>query len=110
MHAVIRDAESQVHADLRALELPADVDRLVVRSDEDRAGEPVIRVWVIVRDEALRDPQVHARLDGLEKRIRTAAWAGDWEHWVYVRFRSSSEQADIEASEQQEKTDGPLRR
>ena len=111
MNAVIRDAEAQVLADLRALKLPAeDADRLVVQSDEDAAGDPVIRVWVIVPDEALRKPQIDARLDELEQHIRDVAWGGAWDYWVSVRFRSASEQADIEKQEQLERTRGTVRR
>lgn len=88
--------ESEILALLREQGHPLVVD-WKVKTGEDSLDYPAIWVWVI-----LETFQEFGQRDAIRKQVRERiAQAGD-DRWVYVRFRTKTEQEELDAMERQE--------
>ncbi len=80
-----------VYQALRALDLPAHVLDWDVKSGADATGDEAVWVWVTLQDEDLTDLNRGEIRDRVDTAVR--GLVEDHPPWVYVRFRSQSEQA-----------------
>ncbi len=78
------------------IEYPPFVERVIAYPDIDASGDPAIRVWVVVEDAEFERPSHVQELSAVSDVIRNATWGIDSDYWPYVRFRSVSEQVEIE--------------
>ena len=73
------------------------VDAWKVETGEDPFGDPAIRVWVI-----LESSQEFEQRHKTRKRVRETIVGSGEQRWVYVRFRTKQEQAELDELERQE--------
>ncbi|MCY4234704.1 MAG: hypothetical protein OXE74_00035 [Cyanobacteria bacterium MAG CAR2_bin_4] len=68
-----------------------------VKVGEDSFDYPAVWVWVIL--EAFQELE---QRDAIRKQVRERIAQGGDDRWVYVRFRTTAEQDDLDALERQE--------
>lgn len=68
-----------------------------VETGEDPFGDPAIRVRVI-----LESSQEFEQRHKTRKRVREAIAGSGEQRWVYIRFRTKQEQAELDELERQE--------
>ena len=101
---------SQIHALLQGQKKgwPASVARCVadwrVETGEDHLDDPAIWVWVILEDSiwgCLEDDAKSDQRDEIRKRVR-ACIAVPKDGWVYVFFRTKTEQEELDSGEDED--------
>ena len=68
-----------------------------VETGEDPFGDPAIRVRVI-----LESSQEFEQRNKIRKRVRETIVGSGEQRWVYIRFRTKQEQAELDELERQE--------
>lgn len=68
-----------------------------VETGEDPFGDPAIQVWVI-----LESSQEFEQRHKTRKRVRETIVGSGEQRWVYIRFRTKQEQAELDELERQE--------
>ena len=68
-----------------------------METGEDPFGDPAIRVWVI-----LESSQEFEQRHKTRKRVRETIVGSGEQRWVYIRFRTKQEQAELDELERQE--------
>lgn len=69
-----------------------------VETGEDPFGDPAIRVWVI-----LESSQEFEQRHKTRKRVRETIVGSGEQRWVYVRFRTKQEQAELDELDELER-------
>lgn len=67
------------------------------RIDLDSSGMPAVWVWVIVNDTAPKRKSFRSDAAEIRSNIRESLQKAGVEEWAYVRFRTKSEQKEVEA-------------
>ena len=62
---------------------------------EDWTGDPLVRIYVFLKDETIENPGWHEETFEIEKRIRTAFFDEEVPWRPSVRFRTASEQRSL---------------
>jgi hypothetical protein len=63
----------------------------------DSTGDPAVFVWIILDDATSRSGWSRDHLEPIEDAVRAALADREIELWPYIRFRSFSEQRQLEA-------------
>jgi hypothetical protein len=72
------------------------VSRVVTKIGTDSTGDPAIWIWIILKDTALAE--AWPRREDLRLWAEKAVRAAGIEHWVYIAFRTETEQRALEKS------------
>ena len=68
----------------------------VIKLDTDTAGEEAFWIWIIVEDAAAKREGFFSETRDLTRRIREQFHNAGEDRWAYVRYRTRSEQDEIE--------------
>ena len=69
----------------------------LVRTGEDSTGDPAVKIWVILNDEAGESPDFGAETADISEQVVAVLRDQHVDLWPYVRFRTRSEQDEIDA-------------
>ena len=83
---------------LKQARLPDDVIDFAIKPGPDWEGDPAVYVWVIIKDEAA-DSSFREKAAAIREQVRNVLEDADIGRWPYVRFRTESEQNELEAEE-----------
>jgi hypothetical protein len=81
---------------LKRQPFPEYVQDFAVRIGRDSTGDPAVWIWVIIRDE-VGGKGFFKRVPEVEQRIEAALRRAHIDLWPYIRFRTESEQHDLES-------------
>jgi hypothetical protein len=73
-----------------------EVVKLIWEFDTDAAGEPAIRVWVVLKDEVAERPAYFEDAVRIRDQIDLALRRRGIQRWPYIHFRTASEQRGLE--------------
>jgi hypothetical protein len=80
---------------LQNLRFP-EVVKVIREFDTDATGEPVIRVWVVLKDEVAERPTYFEEAVRIRDQIDLALRRHGVRRWPYILFHSASEQRGLE--------------
>jgi hypothetical protein len=83
---------------LKHTELSDFVTDFAIRAGLDSTGDPGVWVWVIIKDEAA-DLKFREQVAETRRQVDAAIHEADIGRWPYIRFRTESEQHELEAEE-----------
>jgi hypothetical protein len=78
-----------------------EVVKIVRTFDTDATGDPAIRVWVILKDEAAERPAYFEDAVRIRDQIDLALRRHGIRLWPYIHFRTASEQRSLERAARQ---------
>jgi hypothetical protein len=74
------------------------VERVLFELGEDLADRPAVWVWVVFADDTPELEWTSRRRARLGDRIRAALHEQEVPHWLHLRFRSATEQRELDAA------------
>jgi hypothetical protein len=80
---------------LQTLRFP-EVVKVIREFDTDAAGDPAIRVWVVLKDEVAEKPTYFEEAVRIRDQIDFALRRHGVQRWPYILFHSASEQRALE--------------
>lgn len=87
----------QLRAVMSAIHLPDFVQTWDYEFGLDWSGDPAVWIWLVVDDDAANHPSFMTTSTRLQREIHRALKATGSERWPYVRFRTFSEQRELQA-------------
>ncbi len=90
--------QDQVEAVLASIEHFPFVTEIRHELDNDWAGEPAVRFWVILQDD-VTDAEFAERAEKVRWTIFEAVNKSEIDRWPYIRFRDESEQMELDREE-----------
>ncbi len=91
--------QEQVETVLGRIERPPFVNEIRHLLDTDHAGDPAVRIWVIVDDDTAAGPDFISTAEQVQATIVEALREAEIGRWPYVHFRGYSEQVELDRAE-----------
>ncbi len=88
--------EEQIEAVLATIERPTYVTEIRFALDNDWAGDPAVRFWVIMQDAIADSEEILEHAEPVRSTILHALRDAEISRWPFLRFRSQSEQAELD--------------
>ena len=85
-----------IHEMLEQAHVSDQVNTYVVRTGEDSTGDPAVKIWVILNDEVGESPDFGRETADISQQVVAVLRDRHVDLWPYVRFRTRSEQDEIE--------------
>lgn len=82
---------------MKAVEFPDFVQTWDYEFGRDSSGQPAVWIWLVVDDAAADDPAFTAATTRLRREIHRSLQREGLDRWPYLRFRTFSEQRELQA-------------
>ena len=91
------DELDRLRAAMKTVDFPDVVQTWDYEFGRDLAGDPAVRIWMVVDDEVADDPTFTATSTRLQREIHRSLQRAGLDRWPYVYYRTFSEQRSLQA-------------